>query len=71
MLTVTPKYLSEVVAEHTGKNPTDHILDMEILEAKVMLRHTDKAVGKSGFTWVIPIRPILERCLKNLPAQAH
>lgn len=44
MLHITPKYLSEVVKEHTGKSPRDIINDMLLLEAKVLLRSTDKTI---------------------------
>lgn len=44
MLHITPKHLSEVVKEHTGKTPKELISDMLMLEAKVLLGSTDLTV---------------------------
>jgi AraC-like DNA-binding protein len=44
MLHITPKHLSEVVKQHTGKSPKDIINDMLLLEAKVLLGSTDLTV---------------------------
>jgi AraC-like DNA-binding protein len=44
MLHVTPKHLSEVVKEHTGKSPKELINDMLMLESKVLLGSTDLTV---------------------------
>lgn len=41
MLHITPRYLSEVVKEHTGKSPKELMADMLLLEAKVLLGSTD------------------------------
>lgn len=41
MLHITPKHLSDVVKEHTGKSPKELINDMLLLEAKVLLGSTD------------------------------
>ncbi|HEX7846128.1 MAG TPA: helix-turn-helix domain-containing protein, partial [Chitinophagaceae bacterium] len=41
MLHITPKHLSEVVKEHTGKSPKEIINDVLLLEAKVLLGSTD------------------------------
>lgn len=43
-LHITPKHLSEVVKETTGKSPRDIINDMLLLEAKVLLGSTGKTV---------------------------
>lgn len=37
MLHITPRHLSDVVKEHTGKSPKELINDMLLLEAKVLL----------------------------------
>ncbi len=44
MLHITPKHLSEVVKEHTGKSPKEIISNMLLLEAKVLLGSTDLTV---------------------------
>lgn len=44
LLHITPKYLAEVIKENTGKSPRDIINDMLLLEAKALLRSTDKTV---------------------------
>ncbi|MFN0274277.1 MAG: helix-turn-helix domain-containing protein [Chitinophagales bacterium] len=44
MMHITPKYLAEVIKENTGKPPREIINDMLLLEAKVLLRSTDKTV---------------------------
>ncbi len=44
MLHITPKHLSEVVKEHTGKSPKEVINDMLLLEAKVLLGSTDQNI---------------------------
>lgn len=43
-LHITPKHLSDVVKEHTGKSPKELISDMLLLESKVLLGSTDKTV---------------------------
>lgn len=44
LLHITPKHLSDVVKEATGKSPREVIQDMLLLEAKVLLGSTDKTV---------------------------
>jgi AraC-like DNA-binding protein len=44
LLHITPKHLSEVMKEHTGKSPKELINDMLLLEAKVLLGSTDLTV---------------------------
>jgi AraC-like DNA-binding protein len=44
LLHITPKHLSEVVKQHTGKSPRELINDMLLLEAKVLLGSTDLTV---------------------------
>lgn len=43
-LHITPKHLSEVVKEHTGRSPRDLINEMLLLEAKVLLASTDLTI---------------------------
>lgn len=44
LLHITPKHLSEVMKEHTGRSPKETISDMLLLEAKVLLGSTDLTV---------------------------
>ncbi len=44
LLHVTPKHLSDVVKEHTGKSPKELINDVVLLEAKVLLGSTDLSI---------------------------
>lgn len=44
MLHITPKHLSDVVKQHTGKSPREIINDMLLLEAKVLLGSTGLTV---------------------------
>ncbi len=44
LLHITPKHLSWVIKEHTGKTPKELINDMLLLEAKVLLGSTDLTV---------------------------
>lgn len=50
MLYITPKHLSEVIKEITGKSPRQLINDMLLLEAKVLLGSTDKTVTEIAHT---------------------
>ncbi len=43
-LHITPKHLSEVVKEHTGRSPKELINEMLLLEAKVLLGSTDQTI---------------------------
>jgi AraC-like DNA-binding protein len=45
-LNITPKYLSDVVKDTFGRSPLEMIHDMLLLEAKVLLRSTDKTVSE-------------------------
>jgi AraC-like DNA-binding protein len=44
ILHITPKHLSDVVKQHTGKTPREIINEMLLLEAKVLLGSTDLTV---------------------------
>ena len=44
LLHITPKHLSDSIKTNTGKSPRDIINSMLLLEAKVLLRSTDKTV---------------------------
>lgn len=50
LLHVTPKHLSEVVKEHTGKTPLEIINEMLLLEAKVLLGSTDRTATEIAHT---------------------
>ena len=45
-LHITPKYLSTVVKETTGKSPKDLMNDILLLEAKVLLGSTDRTISE-------------------------
>lgn len=44
MLHITPRHLSDVVRQHTGKSPRELINDMLLLETKVLLGSTDLGI---------------------------
>ena len=46
MLYITPKHLSDVVKEVLGRTPREVIDNLLLLEAKVLLRSTDKTVSR-------------------------
>ena len=46
MLHVTPKHLSDVVKEHTGRTPRELINEVLLLEAKVLLGSTDLSINE-------------------------
>ena len=46
MLAVTPNHLNETVKHTTGKTCSDLIKTMMVLEAKIMLRQTDRSVSE-------------------------
>ncbi|MBK7561495.1 MAG: helix-turn-helix domain-containing protein [Chitinophagaceae bacterium] len=48
-LHITPKYLSEVVKENTGKSPREIINEMLLLEARVLLGSTDKTITEIAY----------------------
>lgn len=50
MLYITPKHLSEVIKEHTGKSPRQLINDMLLLEAKVLLGSSNKSITEIAYT---------------------
>lgn len=44
LLHITPRYLSEVVKQHTGKSPKEIINEVILLEAKVLMGSTDQSM---------------------------
>jgi AraC-like DNA-binding protein len=50
LLHITPKHLSEVIKEHTGKTPRELINDMLLLESKVLLGSSDKTATEIAYT---------------------
>ncbi|MBL0274448.1 MAG: AraC family transcriptional regulator [Chitinophagaceae bacterium] len=48
-LHITPKYLSEIVKENTGKSPREIINEMLLLEARVLLGSTDKTITEIAY----------------------
>ena len=53
LLCVTPKHLSEMVKEQTGRPAGYWLTEMEMLEAKVLLKHSDNSIGEiaSGLSY--------------------
>jgi|SRR5947209_3071385 len=49
MMNITPKYLSDVVKETVGKPPLTIIQDLVFLEAKVLLRATDRTASQIAY----------------------
>jgi AraC family transcriptional activator of pobA len=49
MLHVTPNHLNRTVKEVSGKTASDHIAEMILQEAKVLLRHTDLSAAEIAF----------------------
>ncbi len=48
-LAVTPKYLSKLVKEETGRTPSDFIDDMLMMEIKALLRHTTLNISEIAY----------------------
>src|SRR4029078_7133298 len=46
MLNISPRYLSDVVKASTGRSPLEIIHDILFLEAKALLRSTDRSVSE-------------------------
>jgi AraC-like DNA-binding protein len=65
LLHLTPKHLSEVIKEHTGKSPRDLINDMLLLEAKVLLGSTDKTVTEIAHTLCFEDQSHFSHFIKN------
>ena len=49
MLYVTPNHLNRTVKEISGRTASDHIGEMILQEAKVLLRHTDLSVAEIAY----------------------
>lgn len=49
LLSISPEHLSRCVKTVTGKSSQDVLIDMIILEAKVLLKQTDLSVGEIAF----------------------
>ncbi|HYM20722.1 MAG TPA: helix-turn-helix domain-containing protein [Candidatus Kapabacteria bacterium] len=49
MMSITPNHLSDVVKETIGKSPIQIIQDLILLEAKVLLRATDKTASEIAY----------------------
>ena len=65
LLHITPKHLSEVIKEGTGKSPRDLINDMLLLEAKVLLGSTDKTVTEIAHTLCFEDQSHFSHFIKN------
>lgn len=67
-LYITPKYLLEVIKEHTGKSPRDIINDMLLLEAKVLLGSTDKTATEITHTLCFDDQSHFSHFIKSMQA---
>jgi AraC family transcriptional activator of pobA len=48
-LAVSPKHLSKIIKHESGKNPSDFIDEMLLMEVKCMLRYTDLSVAEISY----------------------
>lgn len=67
---VTPKYLSLVVKEITGKTAAQWIDELVILEAKNMLRFSEKNVQQVAYALNFPNQSSFGKYFKNLTGQS-
>ncbi len=65
LLHITPKHLSEVIKESTGKSPRDLINNMLLLESKVLLGATDKTVTEIAHTLCFEDQSHFSHFIKN------
>jgi AraC family transcriptional activator of pobA len=49
MLHVTPNHLNRIVKEVTGRTASDHIAEMVMQEAKILLNHTDLSAAEIAY----------------------
>ena len=49
LLTVTPNHLNKIIKEQTGKTATDFIIDMLLMEAKALLKHTELTISEIAY----------------------
>jgi len=62
---VTPKYLSKIVKETSGRSVPDWLSELLILDAKNMLRHTDMTIKEISVKLNFPSQSFFFRFFKN------
>jgi AraC-like DNA-binding protein len=48
-LAVSPKHLSKIIKHESGKNPSDFIDEMLLMEVQCMLRYTDLSIAEISY----------------------
>ena len=66
---VTPKYLSKIVKETSGRSVPDWLSELLILDAKNMLRHTDMTIKEISARLNFPSQSFFFRFFKNHTGQ--
>ncbi len=66
---VTPKYLSKIVKEASGRSVPDWLGELLILDAKNMLRHTDMTIKEISARLNFPSQSFFFRFFKNHTGQ--
>ena len=66
---VTPKYLSKIVKETSGRSVPDWLSELLILDAKNMLRHTDMTIKEISAWLYFPSQSFFFRFFKNHTGQ--
>ena len=66
---VTPKYLSKIVKETSGRSVPDWLSELLILDAKNMLRHTDMTIKEIAARLNFPSQSFFFRFFKNHTGQ--
>ena len=66
---VTPKYLSKIVKETSGRSVPDWLSELLILDAKNMLRHTDMTIKEISAKLNFPSQSFFFRFFKNHTGQ--
>ena len=66
---VTPKYLSKIVKETSGRSVPEWLSELLILDAKNMLRHTDMTIKEISASLNFPSQSFFFRFFKNHTGQ--
>lgn len=62
---LTPKYVSGMVKAYSGKSALDWINDYVVMEAKMMLRYTEKSVQEISYTLNFPTQSAFGKYFKQ------
>lgn len=63
---LTPKYVSRIIKEHSGKGALEWINTYVIIEAKMMLRYTDKTIQEIAYLLNFPSQSAFGKYFKNI-----